>query len=151
MNSAPTDLGSRWAGFQSDIHENVYKIFSRSLPLCGQRCSVISKTILEAKLVDAEECPTCGGVGFVTQRADPRGEAESVAFVRFECPTVGARVESLRAHMTIRSRPRSLGLRRALGFSCSKPERRMNHKLGDRTGLYSFFSESLLHTTTLRV
>ena len=66
MNSAPTDLGSRWAGFQSDIHENVYRIFSRSLPLCGQRCSVIFKTILEAKLVDAEECPTCGGVGFVT-------------------------------------------------------------------------------------
>jgi hypothetical protein len=89
MNSAPTDLGSRWAGFQSDIHENVYKIFSRSLPFCGQRCSVIFKTILEAKLVDAEECPTCGGVGFVTQRVDPRGEAESVAFVRFECPNCG--------------------------------------------------------------
>jgi DnaJ-class molecular chaperone len=37
----------------------------------------------------AEECPTCGGVGFVTQRVDLRGEAESVAFVRFECPNCG--------------------------------------------------------------
>ena len=41
--------------------------------------------------MDAEECPTCGGLGFVTLRIDPQGEPESVAFVRFECPSCGGR------------------------------------------------------------
>jgi hypothetical protein len=91
VKSALTDLTSRWAGFESDLHENVYKIFSQSLPLRDQGCSVIFKRSWEAKLVDAEECPTCGGLGFVTLRVDPRGEPESVAFVRFECQLWGHR------------------------------------------------------------
>jgi predicted RNA-binding Zn-ribbon protein involved in translation (DUF1610 family) len=89
VKSVPTDLTSRWAGFEADLHKKFYKIFSQSLPFRDQSCSVIFKRIWEAKLADAEECPTCGGLGFVTLRVDPQGEPESVAFVRFECPRCG--------------------------------------------------------------
>jgi DnaJ-class molecular chaperone len=36
--------------------------------------------------VDPENCPTCGGSGYVEKPVDLNGKSEGVAFIRLKCP-----------------------------------------------------------------
>jgi len=39
--------------------------------------------------VDPEDCPTCGGSGYVAKPVDLNGKSEGVAFIRLKCPVCG--------------------------------------------------------------
>jgi len=36
--------------------------------------------------VDPDNCPNCGGTGFVAKPVDLNGKSEGVAFIRLQCP-----------------------------------------------------------------
>jgi hypothetical protein len=36
--------------------------------------------------VHLDDCPNCGGSGYVSKPVDLKGESESIAFIRQKCP-----------------------------------------------------------------
>ena len=36
--------------------------------------------------MDPDDCPQCGGSGYITKPVDLNGKSEGVAFIRMKCP-----------------------------------------------------------------
>jgi len=49
--------------------------------------------------VDPEDCPNCGGSGYVAKPVDLNGKSEGVAFIRTKCPACGALAGNAQSHL----------------------------------------------------
>jgi DnaJ-class molecular chaperone len=43
-------------------------------------------SILRGRKVDPEDCPSCGGSGYIAKPVDLNGKPDGIAFIRVKCP-----------------------------------------------------------------